>query len=113
MNPKAKLRNKADRLWFEKYLKPKCELCDNPAQQLHHFYYKSSYPHIRYLEENGISLCKGHHFLLHHKDPKPIQDEIIRARGKKWYEDLKEKAYNPDPNYKITISYYKKIIEEL
>ena len=77
MNPKQRLKLKADKLWYLKLIQDECELCDNYAIQVHHFYYKSSYGHLRYDLDNGISLCRGCHFVLHHQDPKKIEDKIF------------------------------------
>lgn len=93
MNPKKKLRKEADKLWYRKYLKDQCEVCGKTEiLQAHHFYYRLSYPHCRYLEENHITLCRACHFLLHHRDPKTIEEEIIKKRGKKWFDDLTQKS---------------------
>ena len=110
---KKRLRDKADKLWYLKYLKEKCEVCSAPAVQVHHYYFKSSFGHLRYNEDNGISLCQKCHYLLHTRDPKGIEDKIIKARGQKWLDRLKKKAYTkPKAGYQ-TIGYYKGVIEEL
>ena len=110
---KKRLRNKADKLWYEKCKKGKCEVCGNTATQVHHYFYKSSYGHMRYDEDNGVSLCTSCHFLLHHQDPHRIEDKIIAVRGQKWLDKLKKKAYaKPKAGYQ-TIGYYKGVIEEL
>jgi len=57
MNPKQRLRKEADKLYFQAYLKSKCEVCGKPAKNVHHFYYKRSYPYLRYEEANAVSLC--------------------------------------------------------
>ena len=112
-NPKAKLRRRADRLWYQIGLKEKCELGGEAAVQLHHFFYKSQYGHLRYDLNNGISLCQRCHFRLHHSDPKLMTDKIIEKRGLKWYNKLKNKAQNrPKPSYQ-NIKYYKDIIQQL
>ena len=106
-------RNKADKLWYLKLLKPKCEVCGEKAIHVHHFYYKSTYGHLRYDLDNGISLCMKCHFALHTRDPKRIEELIIEARGKRWYNRLKKKSRTIPKNYKTNITYYKNIIEEL
>ena len=113
MTPKTRLQKQADKLWFEAYLQPKCEICDNKATQLHHYYYKSSFGHLRYDKDNGISLCQQHHFQLHHQDPKKVEYLIVKKRGSQWLEKLQQKAYNPSANFKTTIGYYKKVINQL
>lgn len=112
MNNKTRLMKKADMLWFQKYLGPKCEICDRDAVQLHHFYYKSNYGHLRYEESNGISLCRGCHFVLHAQDPKKITEQIIEKKGNEWYETLKKKSKEKHESFQ-TIGYYRDIIKEL
>jgi 5-methylcytosine-specific restriction endonuclease McrA len=112
-NKKASLRREADKLWFRAYLKDCCEVCGKYGiLQGHHFYYRSSYGHLRYNKENHITLCRGCHFVLHHQDPKKIEQRIIKKRGQKWYANLlKESRRNP-ASYQ-TISYYQEVIEKL
>lgn len=112
-NKKAQLRGKADKLWFQALLKDNCEICGKIAVQCHHFYRKSTYGHLRYDRENGVSLCKGCHFLAHHQDPKKIEEKIIEIRGQKWYKALQKKSrLKPKPSYQ-TISYYEEQIKLL
>lgn len=111
-NPLKRLRSKADKLWFERYLKPTCEVCGEPASQLHHNFPKSLYGHLRYDKDNGISLCRKCHFQLHNSDP-TIQMIIHKNRGEKWYQELLLKAQNPPKNYKINIKYYKTAMKNL
>jgi len=104
-----RLRSKADKIWFIKHLKDKCEICDKPAKQVHHFYYKKNYPHIRYDKDNGVSLCMGCHCFLHMQDPKKIEEQIIKVRGVRWHNRLKKKAYNPPKNFKFNIKWLEEI----
>ena len=113
MTKKQQLRKRADKLWYELLLKPECEICGKPARQVHHFYYKSSYGHLRYDLDNGISLCQSCHFVLHHQDPKKIEALIIENRGKKWHNKLQKKAQTPPPPSYQTIKYYEDIIKKL
>ena len=79
---KSKLQSQADVLWYNKLIKDNCELCgENWALQVHHFYYKGSYGHLRYDLENGITLCKMCHFALHAGgDPKKITSKRRNSR---------------------------------
>ncbi len=112
-NPKARLRSRADRLYFQYYLKENCEVCNCQVQQLHHFFSKSIYGHLRYDPDNLISLCNSCHFKLHHHGDPTIQEAIIENRGRKWFNNLKEKAQNTPKDYKINIGYYKDAIKRL
>ena len=111
---KKRLRDKADNLWFKKYLKTSCEVCgQSDVLQGHHYFYKGSYGHLRYNKENHITLCRGCHFVLHHQDPKKVEEKIKEARGKSWYNKLKKQAQKPPINYQTTIGYYETAIKEL
>lgn len=110
---KQKLKAQCDKLWFHKYLKERCEVCGNKAVQCHHYYYKSNYGHLRYDEDNGISLCMGCHFVLHHQDPKRIEDKIKEKRGKNWEQRLRKKAYTEPRGSYLTIGYFENKIKEL
>ena len=114
MNPKRKLQIKADKLWFNKHQEENCEVCGcSEYLQVHHFYYKGSYSHLRYDDENAVTLCRGCHFVLHHQDPKKIEDIIIENRGQKWINRLKKKAHQrPESSY-LTLKYYEEIINKL
>ena len=112
-NTIKRLRLIADKLWFARQLKLYCEAGGGYATQVHHFFYKASYPHLRYDKDNGISLSKGKHFLLHTRDPKKVEALIIKARGKEWLKRLTYKANHPPKNFKTNVGYYKKVIEEL
>jgi 5-methylcytosine-specific restriction endonuclease McrA len=110
-----KLRSEADRLWFRLCLETHgeiCEVCGKPAVQVHHFFPKSNFGHIRYLVENGVVICQGCH-LKHHTGNPLIQQEIINGRGIKWYRALKEKALTRPKDSYANISYYKGVIEDL
>lgn|GEM_PF-1993920 len=110
---KKRLRSKADKLWFNLYLKERCEVCGSTdGLQGHHFYYKKSYPHLRYDPDNHITLCKRCHFLLHHQDPKKIENKIIETRGKRWYNKLTKKAQQSLSSFQ-TIEWYKENIERM
>lgn len=109
---KARLRSEVDRLWFIKNLQKYCIVCGKKAIQVHHFFYKSQYGHLRYDPENAISLCQGCHFTLHHNDPKIITDKIINIKGQEWYGNLKKRALEKHESYQ-TIEYYQTKIKEL
>ncbi|HDY67224.1 MAG TPA: HNH endonuclease [Candidatus Scalindua sp.] len=117
LNLKQKLRKEADKLWQKKILlrTSSCEVCnDYPyVVQAHHFYYKSNYGHLRYDLDNGIRLCKKCHFVLHHQDPKKIEEKIIEKRGEKWHKELQEKSREKLRLSYQTTSWYNEQIKRL
>ena len=109
---KQQLRSKADVLYFKVCLKDRCEICDKPAQQVHHFFPKGQFGHLRYNIDNGISLCMGCHFAHHHKGDPTIHAWIIYKRGHDWYQKLGDVSRETPASYQ-TINYYEKVINEL
>ena len=86
MTEKTKLRRKADKLAFLRYIKPQCEVCqDDGILQLHHFFPKGSYPQLRYYVFNLITLCQGCHFRHHHRGDPIIHQAIIQNNGQEWH----------------------------
>ena len=80
------------------------------ANQVHHFYRKGGYPHLRYDLENGISICQSCHFKLHFTDNPDIVVAIIKNRGEEWYKSLKERSKEKNSSYQ-GIKYYEDIIK--
>ena len=109
---KAQLRKKCDKAWFTKLLKPQCDVCGKEARQVHHFFPKGQFGHLRYCPENAISICFSCHFAHHHKGDPRIHQTIVDKRGLKWYWDLRDKSRENPQSYQ-TISYYKSILESL
>ena len=121
MTNKQKLRNKADKLWFQKGMEGfaddfggvACEICGDKATQGHHFFRKSSHPILRYSFENFIPLCVKCHSKITFQDPKIMEDIIIKNRGRKWYNKLLKKAKEKPKSGYLTIKYYEDIIKKL
>ena len=113
-NKKRQLANKADKLWREIVLAlhPYCEVCGKPSNTGHHYYYRGSYAHLRYNIDNGIGLCVGCHFCLHHQDPKMIEDKIREKRGKKWVDKMRKLSEKRLKSFQ-TIAYYEAILNQL
>ena len=111
-NKKRKLAKIADKLWFELLIKPKCEICPDKAIQVHHYYFKSNYGHLRYDLNNGVSLCQRHHSVLHWQDAKKIEERIVESRGQKWYNKLKIESHKTMTSFQ-TVGYYEAIINML
>ena len=110
---KKKLRSIADKLWFTKLIKPRCEVCSSPAIQVHHYFPKGSFGHLRYDLDNGIALCQKCHMRIHFSGDPTVSQMIIEKRGKAWYNRLKKKAYDkPKPSY-MTVKWYRDNIELL
>ena len=111
MNKKTQLRKRADRAWFTKNLKPICECCGKPSVQVHHFFPKGRFGHLRYNDDNAISLCQGCHFSHHHAGDPTIHQTIIKKRGQNWYNNLLIESKERPQSYQ-TIAYYNQIIQE-
>ena len=114
-NPKQKLRATADKLWYNIIIQehPICEGCgEEESIQAHHYYYKGSFGHLRYCLLNGIGLGVKCHFLLHHRDPKPIEEEIIKRRGRKWLNKLTKLSKERLTSFQ-TVGWYQNKIKEL
>lgn len=110
--PKKRLINKLDKTWYLKYLKKRCEVCNSKdVLQGHHFYYKGFYSNLRWDKDNHITLCRGCHFVLHHQDPKKIENQIIEKRGKRWHNRLTKKSKEPIKQFNM--SYLKEIEKQL
>jgi len=112
MNKKAKLRKLCDKLCYEKYLQKTCEICGKKANQLHHFYPKGAFGHLRYTPENLISLCFPCHFILTHQNRR-LEDKIREKKGEKWFKNLTKKAYQRPKSSYLTIEYYENILKKL
>lgn len=90
---KKKAKKQADKEWYLKNKKEFCEVCGKDGRQVHHFYPKGLYGHLRLLDANGITLCMGCHFMHHHRGDPKIHQAIIKGRGKIWYVRLTKLAY--------------------
>lgn len=112
MNKKRQLQKQADILWYKLLLKSNCEVCGRPSNQVHHFFPKNSYGHLRYNLDNGISICKSCHFKHHNKYMPEIQQTIVKFRGQKWYDNLEKISKKREISFK-TIKYYEDIIKKL
>jgi len=117
MNAKQKLVKFGDdiakEIAFKRYGK-KCEVCGgNDRLTAHHFYYKSSVAHLRYVIENLVILCCHCHALLHFKDPKVIECHITDKRGIKWANRLKKQALNKPSAGFLTMGWIKNEINKL
>lgn len=111
MKNKKKLRSKADQLWFSALKKKECEVCRGKLRlQVHHFFPKSQFGHLRYDEDNGVTLCGSCHFAHHSKSNPKIHQAIVAKRGIKWYNKLAEKTRENPSSYQ-TIKYYEEVIK--
>ncbi len=111
IDKKKRLKNKADKLWYHKHLKENCEICGKRANQVHHFFPKGHYAHLRHDEDNAISVCQGCHMKIHFTgSPEPIQI-LIKKRGEEWYNRLLEKSKERPKT--LGVGHYEAIIEEL
>lgn len=117
INPKKKLQIEAMNLWKNACILKyggKCELCEETYMVTpHHFYYKSSVPHLKYEILNGVVLCQKCHAKLHFRDAKLVEEEIIKVRGQKWLLKLKKLKDNPPKYFKTDKMWLEKVIKKL
>ena len=100
--PKQLLADENLDLWKERCLSlygDYCLVCGEQPITFHHFILKSRNGLMAYDTENGVPLCKKHHYIVHFSaSPSEIHrtiEAIRKARGKKWcdYIDRKEKIH--------------------
>lgn len=116
INPKKKLQIEAMNLWKNACILKyggKCEVCNETYMVTpHHFYYRSSVPHLKFEVLNGVILCQYHHSKLHFRDAKLVEEEIIKVRGQKWLNKLISLAKNKPTSF-LTIQWYNDNIKRL
>lgn len=112
---KKKLRLKAEKLWNAAIFKiyGKVCYCGTKANAPHHFFPKSVYGHLKFDLNNGVPLCKGHHFSHHHKGDPEVHQRVIEKKGEKWFKELRKKATTRPPMSYQTLEYYRETIERL
>jgi predicted restriction endonuclease len=89
---KDTLRQIADTDWSARVKERagwKCELCGKPDRLQSHHVFTRSIKATRWLLDNGVCLCAGHHLFLAHKRPELFRDKIIKLRGQEWFDKLK------------------------
>lgn len=90
-----------------------CEVCDKPADVMHHFVPKSQSAFLRYDDRDLIPLCKGCHFRHHLTGDPLIHGTIQEKRGNEWFSELmilKRKLFSLDRKFlESIISKYKLI----
>jgi hypothetical protein len=100
--PKQLLADENLNLWKERCLSlygEYCLVCGEQGITFHHFILISRNGLMKYDVENGVPLCKKHHYIIHFsKSPSEIHrtvEAIRKARGKKWcdYIDKHEKIH--------------------
>jgi len=93
----------------------KCTICGKEATATHHFMPKSISAYLRYEVKNGVPLCYVCHIVRIHSqgDPRALE-AIIKARGQKWYNELKAlKVIGESKGGYLGVKYYKDKLEEL
>lgn len=112
----SRLRQEADTLFSKacfKFWGNKCPICGREATATHHFIPKSISAYLRYNLQNGVPLDYVCHIIRIHTQGDPTALEgIIKARGQKWYNDLKRLKVGGEGKSGLnTVGYYKGIIE--
>ena len=111
---KKHLRATADELWRYACIKKwgsKC-FCGEIANHCHHFFPRSNSALLRLDPENCVPICNSHHLGIHWRGDPTINQEIIKARGKKWYNRLLIKSRQKEISIN-TIKFYQQKIKEL
>ena len=69
-----------------------CEKCGSfDRAQAHHVFTRSILS-TRYLPDNGVCLCAGHHLFFAHKRPHEFRDWITGVRGQDWWDALRMRS---------------------
>lgn len=112
MTKKQRLKKKLDKLIQEIYTKkyPKCMVCHAPTSEMHHYYPKAQSLRLRYEPDNLCPLCRSCHFSHHTKGNPIIHEVILKKRGEKWRQKLREKK---NEVFKDTLSNLREIEQKL
>lgn len=111
-------RSKADTAWYKACLllsDGRCVLSGEVLSdyaQVHHFFAKGQFAHLRYTIENGIPLTREKHFTLEFKD-KSLVAEIARKKGEEWYQNLKSLKDNKPQFFKMNAQFCRDNYERL
>ena len=112
-----KLASKCLKMWYDIGMIEHdfvCQACGKRATQAHHYFFKGTFPHLKYEPTNNIPLCVSCHARLHFKDSKIVEKQIIETNGKRWLTKLEKKAYQkPQPKCPKTLAYLQSIYEKL
>ena len=109
---RRRLVKQAKELWEKAVIDEYGELCvcGKPMHEIHHFYRKSQYGHLRFVIANGVPICQGCHI----RADSPIFIDFLKDwRGEKWYQDLKDLALHPPANFKSSPKWIKEEIQRL
>lgn len=93
---KKRFDKKALELWREIVIRnagDKCEICGRTGRLSAHHFWGRKNNSTRYYVDNGVALCYSCHVgtvLSAHESPAWFREEMIKRRGKKWYNSLQE-----------------------
>lgn len=114
MNPKQRLKLKADRLVKEVVIMIEegiCEVCGSTfAVTAHHFFPRSLAGHMVYDLDNLVCLCRNCHFAHHTKSDPRIHQSIIEKNGEIWYNKLLKRKQELHASFKTMKWYQDNII---
>jgi len=80
----------------------KCEVCEKTERLNSHHLFSRVHKSTRWLVENGVCLCYGHHrWLAHGKDSEKFRDWVINKRGQDEFDRLKIKAYGRATHFSV------------
>ena len=114
-SPRAKMVKELDALWrlaVKLIAGNKCEISGKIGRagrglvlNAHHIIGRSNY-RTRWLVANGALLSPGKHTLnpdSAHQNPLHFLEQMVKKRGKKWYDDLQKEAYTDGGAIKHTM----------
>lgn len=89
---------------------PKCLICGNKCQVMHHFIPKSVSARLRYEWDNLIPLCNPCHMRLHQSGDPHYEVTIIEKKGQEWYQKLRMMKREI---IKVNKGYYEEVLASL
>ena len=116
---KHRLESQAMAIWWELTRRKwgsVCEICGEPAVEMHHFVPRSRSRLLKFDVENAVPLCKSCHTKIHYSgnegEATRMEEIIKKKRGKKWQNYIEEKERSKSGGY-YGAYYLKGLIEEL
>lgn len=105
------LKKKLDRLIQEKYvpINPRCLVCGEKTNCMHHFIQKSQSLFLRWDVRNLVPLCSKCHCKHHVTGDPAIVESIIFQKGFAWFDELERDRRKV---FKVNVAILKEMIEQ-